>query len=213
MWRSTTLVAVLSFAACSEIPPSGPSVMALPMSEKSFESFQLDDATCRGYAAQVAGPVATSDDTFLGTALFATALGAGAVAALGSAGGAAGAGAAIGGTTGLIAGTAIGANNAPAISGNAKRATTPPIRSACIPKGIPCKRHLDMRTAMDPTMTSRMITGIHTPSDPWCSVLGSAGFIIFVTNITRFTTAECITIEAPMPSARAEGPIRSVSAR
>jgi hypothetical protein len=118
MWRSTTLFTVLAVAACAEAPPSGPSVMALPATGTTFESFQLDDTTCRGYAAQVAGPVATLDNTLGGAALLGTALGAGTGAALGSLGGAAGAGAAIGGTTGLIAGTAIGANNAQAISGN-----------------------------------------------------------------------------------------------
>jgi uncharacterized protein YcfJ len=120
MWRSTALIAVLTVAACSEAPPSGPSVMALPATGKTLESFQQDDATCRGYAAQVVGPVATSDNTLGGGALLGTVLGAGVGAALGSVGGAAGAGAAIGGATGLIAGTAIGANNAQAISSNAQ---------------------------------------------------------------------------------------------
>jgi hypothetical protein len=120
MWRSTALIAVITVAACAEAPPSGPSVIALPATGTTFESFQQDDATCRGYAAQAVGPVATSNNTLGGAALLDTALGAGAGAALGSVGGAAGAGAAIGGATGLIAGTAIGANNAQAISGNAQ---------------------------------------------------------------------------------------------
>jgi hypothetical protein len=120
MWRSTILLVVSTVAACSAVPPSGPSVMALPTAGKTFESFRQDDAACRVYAAQLAGPVATSDNTLLGTALLGTVLGAGAGAALGSVGGAVGAGAAIGGATGVIAGTAIAANNAQAISGNAQ---------------------------------------------------------------------------------------------
>src|SRR5690348_5799539 len=116
--RLASLIAVATLASCAEAPPSGPSVVAFPAAGKTLETFQQDDATCRGYAAQVVGPVASGDT--LGTAALGTALGAGAGAALGSVGGAAGTGAAIGGATGLIAGTAIGASNARAISGNAQ---------------------------------------------------------------------------------------------
>jgi len=52
---SIGLVSVLALAGCAVAPPSGPSVMALPQQGKSFEAFQQDDATCRGWATQQTG--------------------------------------------------------------------------------------------------------------------------------------------------------------
>jgi hypothetical protein len=115
------LVSVLALSACAVAPPSGPSVMALPAAGKSFDAFQQDDYTCRGYATQQTGGASASQaatNSAVGSAVVGTALGAGVGAALGSVGGAMGAGAAIGGATGLLAGSAIGANNAQAVGGN-----------------------------------------------------------------------------------------------
>lgn len=48
--------AVLLLGACASVPPSGPSVMVLPGSTKSFEQFRADDQDCRQYAsAQLGG--------------------------------------------------------------------------------------------------------------------------------------------------------------
>lgn len=116
-------VSVLALNACAVAPPQGPSVMALPASGKSFEAFQQDDATCRGYAMQQTGgayPAEAANNSAVGSAVLGTALGAGVGAALGSVGGAVGAGAAVGGAAGLLAGSAIGANNAQAAGGNAQ---------------------------------------------------------------------------------------------
>lgn len=110
------LCSTLLLAACA-VAPSAPSVMALPAQGKSFEAFQQDDFTCRGYASQQTGGVSASqaaNNSAVGSAVLGTALGAGVGAALGSVGGAVGTGAAIGGATGLLAGSAIGANNAAA---------------------------------------------------------------------------------------------------
>ncbi len=115
------LASILAVSACAVAPPSGPSVMALPPSGKSFEAFQQDDFTCRGFATQQTGGANASKaatDSAIGSAVIGTALGAGVGAALGSVGGAVGAGAAIGGATGLLAGSAIGAGNAQAVGGN-----------------------------------------------------------------------------------------------
>jgi hypothetical protein len=95
--------------------------MALPPQGKSFEAFQQDDASCRGYATQQTGGASSAEaasNSAVGSAVLGTALGAGVGAALGSVGGAVGAGAAIGGATGLLAGSAIGASNAQAAGGN-----------------------------------------------------------------------------------------------
>jgi hypothetical protein len=115
------VVSVLALSACAVAPPQGPSVMALPAQGKSFEAFQQDDATCRGYATQQTGGASAAqaaNNSAVGSAVLGTALGAGVGAALGSVGGAVGAGAAIGGAAGLLAGSAIGANNAQAAGGN-----------------------------------------------------------------------------------------------
>ena len=115
------VVSVLALSACAVAPPQGPSVMALPPQGKSFEAFQQDDATCRGFARQQTGGASAAqaaNNSAVGSAVLGTALGAAAGAALGSVGGAVGAGAAIGGATGLLAGSAIGAGNAQAAGGN-----------------------------------------------------------------------------------------------
>jgi hypothetical protein len=115
------VVSVLALSACAVAPPQGPAVMALPPQGKSFEAFQQDDATCRGYAAQQTGGASAAqaaNNSAVGSAVLGTALGAGVGAALGSVGGAVGAGAAIGGAAGLLAGTAIGTGNAQAAGGN-----------------------------------------------------------------------------------------------
>ncbi len=115
------LTVPLTLGACAVAPPSGPSVMALPAKDKTFEAFQQDDAVCRGFATQQTGGASASQaatNSAVGSALLGTALGAGVGAALGSVGGAVGAGAAIGGATGLLAGSAIGAGNAQAAGAN-----------------------------------------------------------------------------------------------
>ena len=118
------LASTLALAACAVAPPSGPSVMALPQPGKSFEAFQQDDGICRGWASQQSGGPAAAqaaNNGAVGSAILGTALGAGIGAALGSAGGAMGAGAAIGGATGLLAGSAIGGNNAQASGAHAQQ--------------------------------------------------------------------------------------------
>jgi hypothetical protein len=115
------LAAPIALAACAVAPPAGPSVTAMPGQGKSFEAFQQDDGTCRGWASQQTGgvqPAQAAADSGVGSALLATAVGAGIGAAIGSVGGAVGAGAAIGGAVGLLAGTSIGAANAQASGGN-----------------------------------------------------------------------------------------------
>src|SRR5215467_8679387 len=100
---------LLLLAGCATVP-TGPSVMVLPGSARSFEQFQGDDAVCRQWAlAQTgttpneAGAVNTATGATIGTVVG---------AALGAAIGAAAGGAAIGAATGLFGGTAIGAGNA-----------------------------------------------------------------------------------------------------
>jgi hypothetical protein len=128
MRRTMTLlfpVTALALGACTVAPPPGPSVMAMPGKDKSFEAFQQDDIACRQYAWQQTGgvpPAAAATQSGVGSAVVGTALGAAAGAAIGSLGGAVGAGAAIGAATGLVAGSAVGANAAAASYGNVQQA-------------------------------------------------------------------------------------------
>lgn len=104
-------LALLTVAGCATVP-TGPSVMALPGSGKTFEEFQVDDAICRQWAAQQIGlsPQETVNQNTATGAVVGTAIGAGLGAAIGAASGHAGAGAAIGAGSGLLVGTAAGAN-------------------------------------------------------------------------------------------------------
>jgi Glycine-zipper domain len=109
----TCLTAGLLTAACATVP-TGPSVMVLPGNGKNFEQFQVDDATCRQWAAQQTGATdgqAATHTTVSGAAI-GTVLGAAAGAAIGAAAGNPAMGAAAGAGAGLLGGTAVGASNA-----------------------------------------------------------------------------------------------------
>ena len=96
-------------AACVNLP-SGPSVMTLPGSGKSFEQFRHDDYDCRRYAYEQIGGL-TPRQSAQSSGVQSAAVGAG----LGAAAGAAiagGGGAAIGAGTGLLAGGLAGSGTA-----------------------------------------------------------------------------------------------------
>ncbi|MCK9285038.1 MAG: glycine zipper family protein [Rhodocyclaceae bacterium] len=93
-------------AACTTLP-TGPSVMALPGSGKSFDQFRRDDVDCRDYASfQIGGTSANQAalDAGLKSAAVGTVVGAVAGAAMG---GHDGVGAGAG--TGLVMGSMVGA--------------------------------------------------------------------------------------------------------
>lgn len=90
--------------------PTGPSVMTLPGSGKSFEQFRSDDYYCREYAAEQIGgrtPRQLSQTSGIESAAIGAGLGAAAGAAIGG-----GPGAAIGAGAGLLGGSAIGSGTA-----------------------------------------------------------------------------------------------------
>jgi len=115
------LLAVLGLGACATVP-IGPSVMVLPGSGKPFDQFQMDDASCRQWAAHqsgVGGPSA-AESTLTGTAVGAL-IGGAVGAGLGAIGGNPGLGAAVGAGFGAVGGTATGANAAEARGYNVQR--------------------------------------------------------------------------------------------
>lgn len=104
------LVLAVGLTACT-VMPTGPSVMVLPGTGKSFDQFRYDDANCRQYAwAQIGGVSANqaATNSAVGSAAVGTAVGALAGAALGGNHNGAAAGAGVG----LLMGSSIGANNA-----------------------------------------------------------------------------------------------------
>jgi hypothetical protein len=112
----------LLLGACATVP-TGPSVMVLPGSGKSFEQFQSDDAVCRQWAMQQTGTTTerTATNSTVGGAAIGTLLGAAAGAAIGAAAGSPATGAAVGAGAGLLGGTAVGAGQAQASTGSVQR--------------------------------------------------------------------------------------------
>jgi hypothetical protein len=96
---------LLLVAACASTP-TGPGVMVLPGSGKSFDQFRFDDYECRQYAqAQVGGtPNQAAADSGVASAAVGAAVGTVAGAAIGGSRGA-GVGAGVGLATGAVAGT------------------------------------------------------------------------------------------------------------
>ena len=104
-----SLAALLLLGACVSMP-SGPGVMVLPGTGKSFDQFRADDMECRQFAgSQVGGstPDDAAESSGLKSAAVGTAVGAAAGAIIGGR-----SGAATGAGAGLIIGGAAGAGAA-----------------------------------------------------------------------------------------------------
>ena len=101
--RSLAASLLVSLSACSTIP-TAPSILALPGTNRTFDSFRADDQDCRLYASrQITVPVT---DPGVQSAVVGTAVGAAAGAAIGGQ-----QGAAVGAGTGLLMGSAVGADS------------------------------------------------------------------------------------------------------
>ena len=104
--RISPLIALLMLGACVSVP-TGPSVMTLPGTGRSFDQFRADEYECRQYAsAQVGGttPNEAASDSGAKSAAVGALVGAAAGAAIsGSSGAAVGAGAGL--AVGALAGT------------------------------------------------------------------------------------------------------------
>jgi Glycine-zipper domain len=109
----------LALTGCAVMPPTGPSVVALPPGGKPLGQFQQDDYACRSYAfnsENAGGASQSAMKNGVGDSAIGTLGGAAAGALLGAAAGNAGVGAAIGAGAGLLFGGAVGANHAQASS-------------------------------------------------------------------------------------------------
>ncbi len=111
------LIALPVLIAGCATTPTGPSVLVLPGTGKSFDQFNRDEVYCRDYALRGLdgkGPGKLSTDSNVATAVAGTAIGAVAGAALGGHDGAA-----VGAGTGLLLGSAMGGE-----SGRYERSTS-----------------------------------------------------------------------------------------
>lgn len=103
--RLALLIPLLLLGACTTIP-TGPSVMVLPGTGKSYDQFRSDDFVCRQYASGQTGgttPNQAITDSGVRSAAVGTAVGAAAGAAING-----GRGAAVGAGSGLLIGALAG---------------------------------------------------------------------------------------------------------
>lgn len=98
------LLPLALLAGCASVP-TGPRVMALPGTGKSFEQFRYDDNQCRQYARARIDPNA-ANNAALRSAAVGTAIGAVAGAAIGGH-----EGAGVGAGAGLVTGSMVGASD------------------------------------------------------------------------------------------------------
>lgn len=104
------VVAGAVFLGACTVLPTGPSMLVLPGTGRSMDSFRYDDNECRQYAYVQIGGTTTqqaANQAAVGSAVVGTAIGAAAGAAIGGS-----QGAAVGAGTGLVAGRAMGASSA-----------------------------------------------------------------------------------------------------
>jgi hypothetical protein len=109
--EASLLPLALLLGGCVVLPPSGPSMQALPGSKSSFQQFQVDDAACREYATAQSGgqPAAqAARESAASTAVAGTLIG----AAIGAALGGSSDGTAVGAAFGLLTGAAVGTDAA-----------------------------------------------------------------------------------------------------
>ena len=102
---TSAMAASLGLGACAVVP-SGPTVMVLPGSGKTFDQFRNDDFNCRQFAfQQIGGTTAqhNANAAAVGSTVVGTALGAAAGAAFGGS-----SGAAVGAGAGMLTGAAVG---------------------------------------------------------------------------------------------------------
>jgi hypothetical protein len=105
----SVLTAALALSACTSVP-TGPGMLVLPGTGKSFDQFRFDEADCRQYAsAQIGGHTANeaATDSGVKSAVVGTVVGATAGALMGGHNGAG-----VGAGAGLLIGSMMGAGTA-----------------------------------------------------------------------------------------------------
>ena len=114
--KKLAVASALLLAACATPAPSGPGILVLPGTAKTFDQFRADDNDCRIYAYnQIGGPGASQEgkEKAVNSAVVGTAIGTAAGALLGG-----GQGAAVGAGIGLAGGSMVGADSSRATAGS-----------------------------------------------------------------------------------------------
>lgn len=117
--KKAAALGALLLAACATPAPTGPGILVLPGTGKTFDRFRVDDQDCRGFAYHsIGGQKAEeeSKDTAVKSAVVGTAIGTAAGALLGGH-----QGAAVGAGVGLAGGSIVGADASRASSGSAQQ--------------------------------------------------------------------------------------------
>jgi len=116
MKKIASSLGALLLSACAATPPSGPGILVLPGTGKSFDQFRFDDHECRSYAhSQVGGKTTeqAATDNAVKSAVVGTAVGTAAGALLGGH-----QGAAVGAGVGLAGGALAGSGTSHAAAGS-----------------------------------------------------------------------------------------------
>lgn len=116
MTKLSAVAAALLLAACATPPPSGPGILVLPGTGKSFDQFRFDDQECRMFAhSQVGGKTTeqAANENAVKNAVVGTAIGAAAGGLIGGH-----QGAAVGAGVGLAGGSLAGAGTSQAAAGS-----------------------------------------------------------------------------------------------
>ncbi len=108
--RILSVFPIMTLLASCVSMPTGPSIMTLPGSGKSFDQFRADDFSCRQYATVQLGGT-SAQQTYRASGVQSAAVGTGLGAAAGAAMGG-GEGAAIGAGAGLLMGGLLGSGSA-----------------------------------------------------------------------------------------------------
>jgi hypothetical protein len=109
-------ISALLLAACATPSPTGPGILVLPGTGKTFDQFRADDQDCRGFAYnQIGGKAAeqASQNSATKSAVVGTAVGTAAGALLGGS-----QGAAVGAGVGLAGGSIVGSDASRATVGS-----------------------------------------------------------------------------------------------
>ena len=117
--KKAVALGALLLAACATPAPTGPGILVLPGTGKTFDQFRVDDQGCRDFAYnQIGGKAAeqASQDSATKSAVIGAAIGTAAGALIGG-----GEGAAVGAGVGLAGGSIVGADASRATSGSAQQ--------------------------------------------------------------------------------------------
>ncbi len=153
------LATALLLSACVSVP-SGPSVLVLPGSSKSFEKFRADDQECRQYAsAQVGGATAqqAATDSAAKSAVVGTAIGAVAGGMIDGR-----SGAAVGAGTGLLIGSMAGTGAAQGSARSAQWRYDVGFQQCMYAKG----HKVPVAASQFRSETSRLPRGAYAPPPP-----------------------------------------------